>query len=135
MTWKQKKKRLRWYKLAAITPKQTITWRCVFVWELRNFKRAHVSYQPACNRLLSHTCGIYYMYPCDKPLLYQTVDALSSTPGPNCFLHSPSIQRFSDLFWGFFCIFHITFSTTKKWYKMDFVEDLHNKYTDKHVHV
>lgn len=27
-----------------------------------------------CYQLLSHTCGVYY--PCDKPLLYQTGDAL-----------------------------------------------------------
>lgn len=32
---------------------------------------------------LSHTCGVYY--PCDKPLLYHTGDAISNTSGRNYF--------------------------------------------------
>lgn len=35
------------------------------------------------NIYISYTCGLYY--PCDKPLLNQTGDALSNTSGTNYF--------------------------------------------------
>lgn len=62
---------------------------------------------------LSHTCCVYY--PFDKPLLYQTGDALSNTSGANCFWHSPRLNASVTCFRSFSSIFHILtcISTTK----------------------
>lgn len=40
-------------------------------------------YAIICNFVFYHsnTCGVYY--PCDKPLFFQTIDALSNTSGQN----------------------------------------------------
>lgn len=57
---------------------------------------------------LSLTCGVYN--PCDKPKLYQTVDALSNTSVPNYFKHYPSLQCFNDPFLKIFLyIPHVQF--------------------------
>lgn len=40
---------------------------------------------------LFYLLRVMYITRVDKPLLYQTVDALSNTPGPNYFCHNPSL--------------------------------------------
>lgn len=77
-----------------------------------------------------HTCSVYY--PCDKPKLYKTGDALSNTFLQNYFWHNPSLQRLSDLFLNTFLYFSTsTISTIKNWFKKDFVEDSNYTYVGK----
>lgn len=80
---------------------------------------------------LSYTCDVYY--PCDELLLYQMGYVLSNTSSQISFWHSNSLQCFSNLYLlKIFLYISHHYCYHKKWFKMDFVEDLNLKNEGKH---